>query len=120
MFLVGIALTLIATAAPPTQDPLDVNPSIYNLKMNNDRVRVFIVLFKPGQEIAVHKHPDHVVHSITSGRLMIHETGKEPVTMDVPAGATLFLPAQSHSAKNVGKTTLRLLVVELKDPVSSN
>lgn len=116
VFLVGVAFALTAAAAPPpAQDPLAVDPSIYNLKLNNDRVRVFIVLFKPGQEIAVHKHPDHVVHAITSGRLMIHEMGKDPVTMDVPAGATLFLPAQSHSAKNVGKTTLRLLVVELKD-----
>jgi hypothetical protein len=34
----------------------------------------------------------------------------------VPAGTTLFLPAQSHSAKNTGKTTLRLFVVELKEP----
>ena len=120
MFLVGIALTLVVSAAPPVQAPLAVDPSIYNLKLNNDRVRVFVVLFKPGQEIAVHKHPDHVVHAITSGRLMIHETGKDPVTMDVPAGATLFLPAQSHSAKNVGKTTLRLLVVELKEPSAAS
>ncbi len=113
--ILATALALTVTAAPPAQDPLNVDSSIYNLKLGNDRVRAFIVLFKPGQSIAVHKHPDHVVHAITSGRLMIHEVGKDPVEMDVAAGTTLFLPAQSHSAKNTGKTTLRLFVVELKD-----
>ncbi len=96
------------------QDPMRVDPSIYNIKLNNERVRAFVVVFKPGQSIGVHSHPDHVVYSLTSGRLMIHEVGKDPVTMDVPAGTTLFLPAQSHSAKNVGNTTLKLFSVELK------
>lgn len=111
-----LPLTLAGTAAPPAQDPLNVDPSIYNLKLSNERVRAFVVQFKPGQSIAVHKHPDHVVHAITAGRIMIHEVGKDPVEMDVAAGTTLFLPAQSHSAKNTGKTTLRLFVVELREP----
>jgi quercetin dioxygenase-like cupin family protein len=115
--IAGAALALTAIAAPPeAQDPLNVDSTIYNLKLSNKRVRAFIVQFKPGQSIAVHKHPDHVVHAVTAGRIMIHEVGKDPVEMDVAAGTTLFLPAQSHSAKNTGKTTLRLFVVELKEP----
>lgn len=96
------------------QDPKKVDPTIYRQQLENERVRVFMVTFRPGQSIKVHKHPDHVVHAVSGGRLMIHETGKDPVTMDVKAGTTLFLPAQSHSAKNMGKTTMKLLVVELK------
>lgn len=113
-----LVLALAAMAIPALafvpQDPLRVDPSVYHLKLENNRARVFVVTFAPGQSIGVHKHPDHVVYAITGGRLMIHEVGKDPVTMDVAAGATLFLPAQSHSAKNVGKTNMRLLVVELK------
>lgn len=117
----NIALALLAGTMgllPGTpsnlQDPMAVDSKIYNLKLNNDRVRVFVVKFKPGQSIGVHKHPDHVVHALQGGRLMIHEVGKDPVTINVPTGATMFLPAQSHSAKNMGKTTMRLLVTELK------
>ena len=108
------ALSLLPATLPTPQDPMAVDPTIYNLKLNNERVRVFLVKFKPGQSIAVHKHPDHVVYAIEGGRLMIHEVGKDPVTMDVASGTTLFLPAQSHSAKNLGKNTMRLLVTELK------
>jgi quercetin dioxygenase-like cupin family protein len=115
LLIAASALAISVTAAPTEQDPLHVDSSIYNLKLSNDKVRAFIVQFKPGQSIAVHKHPDHVVHAITGGRIMIHEVGKEPMEMDVAAGTTLFLPAQSHSAKNTGKTTLRLFVVEIKD-----
>lgn len=117
LFTIGVlfgAISLLPASMLVHQDPTRVDPTIYNLKLENERVRVFVVVFKPGQSIAVHKHPDHVVHALTSGRLMIHEVGKDPVTMDVAKGATLFLPAQSHSAKNLGKTTMRLLVTELK------
>ncbi len=107
-------LSLAPALITPIQDPIAVDPTIYNLKLNNDRVRVFVVKFKPGQAIAVHSHPDHVVYALDGGRLMIHEVGKEPVTMDVATGTTLFLPAQSHSAKNVGRKMMRLLVTELK------
>lgn len=112
--LVAAALGLIPASPSKLQDPLSVDPTVYNLKLDNERVRVFVVKFKPGQSIAVHKHPDHVVYAIQGGRLMIHEVGKDPVTMNVATGTTLFLPAQSHSAKNMGKTTMRLLVTELK------
>lgn len=117
LFALGVlfgSLCLGSASAPIHQDPMAVDSTIYNIKLNNERVRVFVVKFKPGQAIAVHKHPDHVVHALQGGRLMIHEVGKAPVTMDVPTGATLFLPAQSHSAKNMGKNTIRLLVTELK------
>lgn len=111
--LTGV-LGALPAMEPPAQDPMSVNPQIYNLKLNNDRVRVFVVKFKPGQSIAVHKHPDHLVYALEGGRLMIHEVGKDPVTMDVVTGMTVFLPAQSHSARNLGKKAMRLLVVELK------
>lgn len=109
-----LTTAIVAIANLTSQDPLAVDSSVYHLKLNNDRARVFVVTFRPGQSIGVHKHPDHVVHALKGGKLWIHETGKDPVTMDVPDGATVFLPAQSHAAKNVGKTNMRLLVVEIK------
>lgn len=111
--LIGV-FGLVAAGNHTAQDPLQVNPSIYNKKLENNRVRVFMVVFKPGQSIAVHKHPDHVVYAVKGGKIQINEVGKKSVTMDVPTGATVFLPAQSHSAKNLSKHTMRLLVVELK------
>ena len=41
--IAGAALALTAIAAPPeAQDPINVDSTIYNLKMSNERVRAFI------------------------------------------------------------------------------
>jgi quercetin dioxygenase-like cupin family protein len=118
MKLVKIAVFALLAAmsayAFAPQDPLAVGPGMYFLKMDNDRARVMVVKFAPGQSIGVHKHPDHVAYVLQGGRLQINEVGKESATMDIAAGTTLWLPAQSHSAKNVGKTHVKILVVEIK------
>jgi len=66
--MTAFTLCGLAISAPTAQDPMAVGKGIYNLKLNNERVRVFVVKFKPGQSIAVHKHPDHVVHALQGGR----------------------------------------------------
>jgi quercetin dioxygenase-like cupin family protein len=118
MKLIKIAALLVlagmsAYAFAP-QDPLSVGKGMYFLKMDNDRARVMVVKFAPGQSIGVHKHPDHVAYVAQGGRLRIHEIGRDPVTMDLATGATLWLPAQSHEATNVGRTHIKIVVVELK------
>jgi hypothetical protein len=41
-------------------------------------------------------------------------SGGKTQEMEIKAGSVMFLDAQDHEAKNVGKTTLDLLVMELK------
>lgn len=96
------------------QEPAKVGPTIYRQKFANERARVFEITFKPGQSIGMHAHPDHVVYILSGGALSITEQGKKPVTINGKAGDTFFIPAQKHSAKNVGKTTVRALVTELR------
>jgi len=114
--LLTSALVAIAalTALSVAQDPHKVGPSIYKQKLENNRARVYEITFKPGAEIGMHSHPDHVVYVLTPGTLSITEKGKDPIKLDGKAGDTFFLTAQSHSAKNIGKTTMKALVVELK------
>ena len=49
----------IQTAWP---DPAKAATDVYKMVMENDRVRVFEVRFKPGQSTVMHGHPDHVVY----------------------------------------------------------
>ena len=108
------ALAAMSAYAYAPQDPLAVGKGMYFLKLDNDRARVMVVKFAPGQSIGMHKHPDHVGYVVQGGKLRIHETGKDPVTMDLVAGTALWLPAQSHEATNVGRTNIKILVVEIK------
>ena len=104
----GVASSAIA------QDPATVGPQVYKQVLDNERVRVFEVTFKPGAKIDTHSHPDHVAYVIGGGKLEI--TGKDGKTdkFDLKKGQAVFLPAQSHSARNTGKSTTKLVVVEIK------
>ena len=95
------------------QEPTKVAPDIYKVKLNEKGVRVLEVSFEPGQKIGTHSHPDHVVYALTAGTISITEEGKETKTMDVKPGDTMYLPAQTHHAQNMGKNQLKLVVVEL-------
>lgn len=108
------ALTLFFFAGSAwAQDPATVGPDIYKQKLSEKGVRVFEVTFEPGQKIGTHSHPDHVVYAMTAGTISITEVGKEAKTMDVKPGDAMLLPAQTHHAQNMGKTQLKLVVVEL-------
>jgi quercetin dioxygenase-like cupin family protein len=109
-----VTLGALSAHAFAPQDPLAVGKGMYFLKLNNERVRAMVVKFAPGKSIGMHSHPDHVAYAVQGGRLRIHEQGKDPVTMDIPTGATLWLPAQAHEATNIGKTHIKILVVEIK------
>jgi quercetin dioxygenase-like cupin family protein len=94
-------------------DPLNTAANVYKQVMENDRVRVLQVVFKPGDIAKMHHHPDHVIYAIQGGKIKITSEGKTN-EMELKPGGALFLTAQDHEAQNTGKTTINLLVVELK------
>jgi len=92
---------------------MKVANNVYKFIMENDRVRVLEVDFKPNDKAIMHHHPDHVVHVLKGGKLKLTSDGKTDV-LELKTGETIFLKAQNHEATNVGNTELDLLVVELK------
>jgi quercetin dioxygenase-like cupin family protein len=82
-------------------------------ELENDRVKVLDVMFKPGEKAPLHHHPDHVIYVRNGGKMKLTIEGKTDV-VNFEEGKTLFLNEQSHEVENVGSTTVDLLVVELK------
>lgn len=115
--MVLVAAVLVVFATPLiAQDPAVVGAGIYKCVFDNERMRVCEVKFKPGESIAMHSHPAHLVYVVAPGKLRI--TGPAGAQeADFKAGATFWTPApETHSAVNTGKTELRGLVIELKEP----
>jgi beta-alanine degradation protein BauB len=111
----GLLLTLSANLS--AQDPLKAASNVYKkVLLDNEQVRVLQVEFAPGDVAPWHQHPNHVVYVLTDGKLEITDKGKPANVMEVKAGSALYLPAVTHMAKNVGTTTLKLIVTELKSP----
>jgi quercetin dioxygenase-like cupin family protein len=94
-------------------DPLMAASNVYKLLKESDKVRVLEVTFKPNDVAKMHHHPYHVVYALSGGRMRLSSGGRTQ-EIEVKTGQVLFLDAQDHEAKNIGKNTLDLLVMELK------
>jgi quercetin dioxygenase-like cupin family protein len=94
-------------------DPLVAAPNNYKLLFENDRVRVLEAVFKPGEIAKMHHHPDHVAYALTDGKGRRTSGGKVKET-DIKTGSVFFIEAQDNEFENIGKTTYRSIVVELK------
>lgn len=83
--------------------------------LDNDQVRVLQIETPPGQVTAWHSHPNHILYALTDGKLEITDKDKPARVVEFKAGDALFMPAVTHMAKNVGVTTLKLVMTELKE-----
>ncbi len=95
------------------KDPMVTASNVYKLLAENERVRVLQVIFNPGDTAKMHHHPDHSVYAVTGGKLSLTSGGKTQ-EIDIKSDSVLFLEAQDHEAKNIGDTTIKLIVTELK------
>jgi beta-alanine degradation protein BauB len=97
-----------------SMDPAVTNPDVYKVVFENERVRVLEYLDEPGHRTTPHRHPDSVMHTLSSFRRRLIADGQER-EVDMPAGLTGWLPAQEHAGENIGETSTHVLFVELKD-----
>ena len=97
------------------QDPLVVNSTTIVLKLENSRVRVLEATLKPGDKEKTHSHPAYVIYVIEGGRVRTHGADGNVVEADFKTGDVIYREAVTHWAENIGKTTIRLELVELKN-----
>ena len=81
-------------------------------------IKPYEFLAMPGDSIPLHMHPDHVIYVIEGGKARINPKGAESTVVDFPAGACFVFGPETHSAKNIGTTNLKLLIVHVYRPRS--
>ncbi len=114
---VRVALVALALLAAPlaAQDPVTVGPTIYKTLLDNPHVRVLDVVFAKGAAIGMHHHPDHIAYVVKGGKLEMTGPDGKATVIEAVAGQTFYMAAGEHSARNVGKSELHVVVTELKD-----
>ncbi len=114
----AVSAAMVATSHRPVmgQDPVKVGPNVYKSIFENEHVRVCEIHFKPGDKIGMHSHPDHLVYIVEPGKLKFGYPDGKTKDIEGKVGEVLWIKAESHQAENVGKTAVRAIVVELRDP----
>ena len=97
------------------QDPLAVNSTTIVLKLENSRVRVLEATLKPGDQEKTHSHPAYVVYVIAGGKVRNHAADGAVTEAEFRTGDVIYRDPLTHWAENIGTTTIRLELVELKN-----
>ena len=95
-------------------DAVSIAPDVYKVVLENDRVRVLEIRTEPGGSSSEHSHPDMVLYAVTDCAWDLTAPDGETVTAEIPAGATIYLDATTHSAKDVGSSGSHAIAIELK------
>ena len=97
------------------QDPLVVNAKTIALKLENSRVRVLEATLKPGDKEKTHSHPAYVIYVIAGGKFRNHAMDGTVTDGEFKTGDVIYRDPITHWAENIGDTTIRLELVELKN-----
>ena len=112
----AVGLSLLSSQRAPAQDPAVVNAKTIRIKLENDRVRVLEAVLKPGEKEQLHSHPAYVIYVIEGGKVRNHAADGKVTESEFAAGDTIYREPLTHWAENIGTTTIRLVLVELKGP----
>lgn len=97
------------------QDPLAVNAKTIKLKLENPRIRVLETTVKPGEKENLHSHPASVIYIIEGGKIRNHAPDGATTEAELRTGEVYYRDPLTHWAENIGDTTIRLVLVELKN-----
>lgn len=97
------------------QDPLSVNSKTIKLKLENSRVRVLEATLEPGDKEKMHSHPAYVIYVIAGGKVRNHAADGTVSEAEFRSGDVIYRDPLTHWAENIGNTTIRLELVELKN-----
>jgi len=113
--LLLMGLQAASSTADVSLDALVASPDRFKVLLENDDVRVIEYVLLPAQRDQWHTHPPKVSYVISGGTLRISlDDGSSFEVTETTGSATWMNSLGRHFAENVGPTTVRILLVEVK------
>lgn len=109
------------TATMPTydaaMDPITTGGQMIKKMSDTLGVKMYEFTVRPGQSWGLHTHPDHTVYILQGGKMALYmrEAGKQD-TLTFPTGMSLVSGPLTDSGKNIGNTTIKMLVTDIYRP----
>ena len=100
----------------PAMDPVKVEAAFNKVLADTLNVKLHEVTLNPGDSVGVHTHPDFTMYILQGGTLKIYPKEGEPQILELKTGMGFIFPTVTHSGKNIGTTTIKLLVSDIYRP----
>ena len=105
-------------AYDPAMDPVKVEAAFNKVLADTLNVKLHEVTLNPGDSVDMHTHPDFTLYILQGGSLKIYPKSGEPQVLELKTGMGFIFPTVTHSGKNIGTTTIKLLVSDIHRPRS--
>ena len=112
--VLGVFVLVNGASATNAQDPAVVNAKNLKVTLDNPHVRVMEATLNPGDKEQMHSHPSYVVYVIAGGRVRNHGADGTTSESTFTPGQTIYHDPVTHWSENIGTTTIKTLVIELK------
>jgi quercetin dioxygenase-like cupin family protein len=93
-----------------------ISPALYKQLADTLNIRMISGTYKPGDSSIMHAHPDFAMYILEGGTVELTAEDGSKQNIEFKKDMAVIMPASTHSAKNIGKTTLKLVVVEVNRP----
>jgi beta-alanine degradation protein BauB len=112
----ALGLGLPAAHAQEAAPSFQASPDVYKVIAENDKFRVIVATWKPGQRDKPHSHKAGTIYNLTNCTTRNHaadgKTTDNPVTS--AGSARMLNPVASHSNENIGSADCQILFTEMK------
>ncbi len=86
--------------------------------LENDKVTVTEFVGSPGGDVCgegMHSHPPHLNVLLTDAKVKVMLPDGKIITQNLPAGATFWSGAETHSVKNTGNVPVKSYIIVTKN-----
>lgn len=111
-------LTKINSSSPfdTSRSVTSISPNLYKNLADTLGIRMLQGVYKPGDSSIMHGHPDFALYVLEGSTVELTAEDGNMQNIEFQKDMAIVLPAATHSAKNIGKNTLRVIVVEVNRP----
>jgi len=81
-------------------------------------VKFYELNIKPGDSVALHTHPDHIVYVIDGGMVELKNKDGVVTPTEFKTGMGVVTGPDIHAGKNTGTTTIKMVVADIYRPRS--
>jgi quercetin dioxygenase-like cupin family protein len=106
-------------AQPAAVDAVIAAPGLYKVLKDSMGIRIVEATYKPGDSSAWHSHPDYAVYTAQGGTATFYRKDGAKTEAEMKTGSVSIKPAEFHSVKNTGKSTLKVILVEVNRPMGT-
>jgi len=112
----GLFMLLLVSFQAMAQEAKSMSHKMNTVLADNKYLHAVEITLLPGEKTDMHTHPAHFFYALTEGKLMVHYQDGKDEAFDLRPGVNgASEPERPHVTENVGTSTVKFLLVELKE-----